>query len=120
MRQVVQVLVDYVLRDVYLHGPSMNGYGFWQGMPKSHICSTLTKTTEDFWFNNEIACDEIVEQHYESYRTLLVSMIVLYLYFMIVIRVPRILQYLCMTLYYCTQLACTRREQNRLRIISES
>jgi hypothetical protein len=37
------------LRWVYLFGPSISGYGFWEGKSAAEICSRVTDVKASFW-----------------------------------------------------------------------
>lgn len=65
-----RVLLDTIfyspLRTLYLKGPQIGPYGFWQGKPLADICATLTPTSALFWLTNMAECERIVEERMDS------------------------------------------------------
>jgi hypothetical protein len=59
------------LARVYVHGPSIAGFGFWQGRTPEQVCAHLTVSNEDFWRKNMDECHLIVSRHFASWVVLL-------------------------------------------------
>lgn len=70
---IVKTLLYYTIEKpialVYLRGPALNGYGFWEGLPKTDICSRVTNVDARHWAQNEIMCDEIIDNKLHAIYT---------------------------------------------------
>lgn len=57
-----------LIRTLYLKGPSLHGYGFWQGKKMSDICGILTGVDASHWaiVNNTEICNRRIESDIES------------------------------------------------------
>jgi hypothetical protein len=56
---------------VYVHGPNIAGFGFWQGQTPEQVCAHLTVSNEDFWRRNMDECHLIISRHFASWMVLL-------------------------------------------------
>lgn len=55
--------IERPLATLYLCGPAIRGYGFWEGRPPWEICSALTRVDAGFWRTsdeNGKVCDSLV------------------------------------------------------------
>ena len=66
------------LLQVYLFGPSLGGYGFWQGAELQDICTQLTSVPGRHWDENIDECAALVYNRFEGY--LVVFYVVIYIY----------------------------------------
>lgn len=60
---------------VYVHGPNIAGFGFWQGRSPEQVCASLTVSNEDFWRRNMDECHLIVSRHFASWVVLVEFMV---------------------------------------------
>lgn len=51
------------LAHLYLHGPQLHGYGFWEGLPPEDICARLTGTGTGIWLKNSDECEVVLRRH---------------------------------------------------------
>nr|QYA18853.1 hypothetical protein KOM_12_585 [Clandestinovirus] len=64
---MLKMVITSPLRFVYLHGPSINGFGFWNGVPSSQICAQLTKVESDHWKQHSVPCDTLIERQIDAF-----------------------------------------------------
>ena len=76
------------LRDLFLKGPRLGNYGFWQGGEMEDICAESTGTPARFWVLNKEACLEVIEKRYQAFRTV----VVFGLYMMVLWQTLQIMQ----------------------------
>lgn len=61
-----QTLVVKPLFHLYLKGPSMGHFGFWQDSNPEDICSTLTNAPSQFWIDHTDECDALIWKKFQS------------------------------------------------------
>ena len=74
MQELMFVLLLQPLRLLYLYGPSINGVGFWEGLPIADICSRLTHVDATFWLqqpDNLTQCTELIDRKIYAMFTLI-------------------------------------------------
>ena len=49
LQTIYTIFIHEPLGDLYLRGPSINGYGFWSGKNMEDICAELTNVNASFW-----------------------------------------------------------------------
>ena len=71
------------LRMLYLQGPAVYGYGFWQGKTDSHICVNLSDANTDprRWTSNPQDCTDLIERRFEAFVTLVQLAVYFYIMF---------------------------------------
>lgn len=52
---------------LYLHGPIIRGYGFWQGKEMNEICQEITNVATRHWQLNPQECNDLVYRQVESF-----------------------------------------------------
>lgn len=58
-----RILLFNPLKFIYLHGPFLGGYGFWNGVEPSDICAQLSKgVPARFWLDNIDQCEEQIDK----------------------------------------------------------
>lgn len=55
-------LLEKPIEILYLRGPAIFGYGFWEGLPRADICSRLTGVDSRHWIISVVECDAIIER----------------------------------------------------------
>lgn len=67
--QVVRLVLEPALKELYFVGPRLKGYGFWNGLPPADICAQLTQTTAEVWrlAGNGAHCAEVLEQNFQAF-----------------------------------------------------
>lgn len=71
---------------IYLHGPSLWGYGFWEGASEADICSSVTGVSSAFWMTNESMCLEIIERKSDAFLLGICGTLVLFVFGMATCR----------------------------------
>lgn len=110
---LIHTILEYPLREIYFKGPKLHGIGFWEGSHNSTICARLTSTNERTWLTNPEQCSEIVQNNYNSYKTLIFSLLMLYIYLHIIYNIPMIIFYSMTAVKYLKH-QYTRTEQKQL------
>jgi hypothetical protein len=82
LSQIYEHLINIPLGHVYLHGPAINGFGFWEGLAFEDICAELTKVPARHWIHNTDECHGLIGRHQHAFviGVLLVVMIFLFLH----------------------------------------
>lgn len=52
---------------IYIHGPSLQGFGFWEGKHNYDICAELTNVSSEFWYNHSNECLLLIEKKFNSF-----------------------------------------------------
>ncbi len=53
---------------IYFYGPSLGGYGFWEGKEWSVICGEITGIqTERYWGTVQGACEDVIWRKFVSF-----------------------------------------------------
>ena len=55
------------LKILYFNGPSIYGFGFWEGRSGEDICSQLTNVDSAFWKENPSVCVDILDKKFGSF-----------------------------------------------------
>lgn len=55
-------IIVYPLMRLLLHGPSLGGWGFWNGLDLSVICSQKTNLLPEFWQSHPAECVQLVSK----------------------------------------------------------
>ena len=74
---MTKIVVTSPLKFVYLSGPSLAGFGFWNGVPYSQICAQLTRVETDHWKENAVACQSLVDRQVDAFVVSLLLGVVL-------------------------------------------
>lgn len=77
---MVSYVFDQPLFDLFMHGPSLGGWGFHEGKNRALICSEYTGVPESHWAVNAAECDAIIIR---KFNALLISVHLL-VYFLVV------------------------------------
>lgn len=72
------------LAKLYLYGPRFGGYGFWQGMADTDICTALNSghNPSSFWSKNIGECHDMIARDFNAWLVFvefLVTVMVLYI-----------------------------------------
>ena len=89
------------LARLYLWGPNIGGWGFWQGQEMHDICAQQTSYSSDFWREHPTACAEIVSKKFYSFLVVLQTAVYFLILFLVIKAIYR---FLC----YCKR--CPRKE----------
>tara|TARA_Y100000310_G_scaffold331842_1_gene406198 strand:+ start:6341 stop:6727 length:387 start_codon:yes stop_codon:yes gene_type:complete len=69
-RKLVQGIHAYFiaspLKHLYLYGPSLGGYGFWNGKNEMDICAEMTGVPSDVWAINMENCQQHIDRHFNA------------------------------------------------------
>ena len=85
LRSLCSALLEAPLLHIFLHGPAIGGYGFWEGKPLSGICQEMTQISAAHWEHNPAVCEALVERKFDALLVLV--------YFGVYLLVLRILVY---------------------------
>jgi hypothetical protein len=66
-QQAVRYVLEPPLRELYFKGPRLHGYGFWNGLPNTDICSHLTNTAVEVWVFNIGQCTAITDRYFDAF-----------------------------------------------------
>ena len=80
-RHVYTLLILKPLARLYISGPSLHGFGFWQNKSPETICAQLSSSDELFWRRNPEECSRIIATHFNGWVILfenLVYLLILY------------------------------------------
>ena len=65
-RNILYYTFEWPLRQLYLRGPAVLGYGFWEGMELTEICCRLTGVPSGHWDLNMAACDAVIDRKLDA------------------------------------------------------
>jgi hypothetical protein len=65
-KSFVFYLVDQPLFNLYLNGPALGGYGFWEGKERAQMCAELTGVPEREWLNASDACESLIMRKFNA------------------------------------------------------
>ena len=68
-RFLVYYALEFPLRLLYLRGPELAGYGFWEGRSNGEICNQLTGVSASHWTAtaaNALDCSSLIERKFGS------------------------------------------------------
>lgn len=60
------LLIATPVRILYLRGPSLSGFGFWEGKESEGICSQLSNVPASFWADHRTECETLIERKLDS------------------------------------------------------
>jgi hypothetical protein len=69
------VLLEYPLYILYIHGPSLNGWLFYEGRSIDEICADLTNVPNQHWLLNISECKSLISRK--------LTAIIVFIYFMV-------------------------------------
>lgn len=55
------------LAKLYMWGPNISGWGFWNGMEYYDICASKTKLNSEFWKYHKEECLELISKNFYSF-----------------------------------------------------
>jgi hypothetical protein len=58
------------LKTLYMNGPAIGGYGFWESLPPEEICATLTRVEASFWHKtlpSVAMCEQLIERKTDAF-----------------------------------------------------
>lgn len=70
-RACVNYIYDtFIVRSMarlYIYGPSVGGYGFWEGREPNEICAIMTGNSAEFWKGNLDECERMIDRRFYSW-----------------------------------------------------
>ena len=70
LHELHRAFVYAPLRRLYFQGPSLNGFGFWGGLPPQDCCTlALPGTSAVFWADHLHQCEVILDQRFIAFLT---------------------------------------------------
>jgi hypothetical protein len=100
VRYVFFSMLEKPLLQIYLFGPSFGVYGFWQGMPPSHICASMTNVHTPHWDENQDECAMLIFNRFESYMVVCYGLMYIYMAFRLAVTAGDMIRRTC---YSCTR-----------------
>ena|SRR3990167_6126580 len=85
IRFVLANVLEAPLRTLYFEGPTLYGYGFWNGISPPEICSVITRTSVAMWTANAdtiLECNHIIAKHFHAFYIL----VLVFAYFHILLQ----------------------------------
>lgn len=70
LQTAVYFAFAWPIRQLYLRGPALFGYGFWEGLDESDVCSRLTGVLSAHWKQHTLECEAVIERKLESIHVL--------------------------------------------------
>jgi hypothetical protein len=67
---VAWALVDAPFEYLYLHGPRVGPYGFWQNMPPADVCAEMTGVGAAHWREHPLVCIKVIRDRAQSWTLL--------------------------------------------------
>ena len=67
------MLIRQPLKRLYIEGPNMNGWGFWENRAESDICAALTGTTSAHWEVATDVCSDLLLRKFEAWYVMMVT-----------------------------------------------
>lgn len=64
------------LYHLYRFGPSLWGWGFWEGREDMDICAELTSTSSGLWLRESIPCQDLIARKFQA--VMVFSQVILY------------------------------------------
>jgi hypothetical protein len=71
LNNVIFIILELPLMQLYLQGPAFGGYGFWQNTEPAVICERITNVQHNHWENNLNVCSDLIYQRFASFMLLL-------------------------------------------------
>lgn len=68
---VIWALIDGPFEYLYIHGPRVGSYGFWQNMPAADVCAEMTGVGAAHWREHIAVCTETIRDRARSWTLLL-------------------------------------------------
>jgi hypothetical protein len=90
---IYEYIIIRPLKNLYIHGPMIMNFGFWQGRKNEEICRDLTQQSELFWKEHHLECKYIIDNHFHSYLTFFETIF----YFYCLFKMLKCLQYFVIT-----------------------
>ena len=67
VRFILHYAVELPLLALYLNGPQLNGFGFWEGLSLAEICARLTGVESRMWDSNMDMCQDLVQRKFGAF-----------------------------------------------------
>lgn len=77
---ILYEMLLYPIRKLYLQGPRINGFGFWQGSPLSEICASITSIPVEHWNINNAECEAVINKKFDAIVVSLECILFMYIY----------------------------------------
>lgn len=102
LEKVYSKVILTPLAKLYLWGPAVGGWGFWNGIETHDICTQKTTIAAEFWKDHPEECIELIGKHFYS----IVITIQTIVYFIILTWISKlvinVILLLCQSCYrYC-------------------
>jgi hypothetical protein len=65
--KVYEVVVRQPFRRLWMQGPWMGGYGFWNGRDPLYICSHLSSLSMENFLDRPQQCYDLIEKNFEGF-----------------------------------------------------
>jgi hypothetical protein len=64
---LTDILIRKPLDTLYMHGPSLSGWGFWEGKRVEDICAEITNVPAATWELMRLECESMVQRRFQSF-----------------------------------------------------
>ena len=95
IQSVYEKLFLMPLARLYLYGPSLGGWGFWNGIKLHVICAQKTNLLPDFWEHHPFECAQLVSKQFYSSIILIETFVYFYLFWCSIKYVLHLIQNKC-------------------------
>lgn len=66
LNRILYYVIQLPISVLYYRGPTLSGYGFYEGLPKHDICSRITGVPGKHWLETPIECADIIARKLDS------------------------------------------------------
>lgn len=84
LERIYRTTIVATVRNIYLYGPMLRGYGFWAGKSIEDICAQLTSADAAIWLQpqNMHECVKLIDKEVQSY----VIVLQMILFFILIVK----------------------------------
>lgn len=67
-RSTILLFVEVPARTLFFYGPSLSGWGFWEGLTPAEICARMSNTRPDVWKGDQVSeCRDMIQRKYNAF-----------------------------------------------------
>lgn len=94
LRSLLFLVLEAPLLTLYLQGPQLGGYGFWEGLQYNEICARLTGVDAAHWSSSSgmVECLHLIDRKFNAF--LILNYFILYI-FILFLSVPCLVRCVC-------------------------
>lgn len=93
VRKTYEYIVLTPLSRLFLLGPSLGGFGFWNGQRIEDICAQKTTLPAEFWKEHQIECIQLISKSFYGIVVLFETVIYFFLVWFLIKQIFYIIVY---------------------------